>query len=58
VPDEPQPSSPGSLPPHTQPPAGTKPLPLGRDVPENEALRRARVIRGGVGAIPAVWEDE
>jgi hypothetical protein len=56
--DEPQPSAPAPLPARSQPPAGTKPLPLGRDIPENEALRRAWVIRGGVGAIPAVWEDE
>jgi len=41
-----------------QPPVGQEPPALGEDVPQNATLRRQRVIRGGVGAIPAVWEDE
>ena len=41
----------------TQPPRGAPAPPLRPDdVRENVELR-GRVVRGGVGAVPAVWEE-
>ena len=53
---EPQP-----LPPPTPlrptPPAGREPSPLGKNVPQNEALRRARSVRSGAIVMAALWEE-
>jgi hypothetical protein len=39
------------------PPAGQGPAPLGKDIPENEALRRAHTIRIGAMIMAALWEE-
>ena len=40
-----------------RPPVGGAPPPLRKeDVSKNEGLR-GPVVRGGVGAVPSVWED-
>ena len=39
------------------PPAGREPPPLGKDVPRNEALRRARTVRTGATVMAALWEE-
>lgn len=46
-----------AIPPRPQPPLGREAASLGKDVPHEPSLGSARVIRGGVGAIPAVWEE-
>ena len=57
MPDKPQPLQP-PIPPRPQPPLGQAAPSLGKDVPHDPSLASAQVIRGGVGAVPAVWEDE
>jgi hypothetical protein len=57
---------PPPTPPRPAPPAGAArpadlrsqgPSPLGKDIPENEALRRARTIRIGAMVMAALWEE-
>jgi hypothetical protein len=48
---------PPSVPSSTRPPSDGAVPPMGKeDVTKNEELR-GLVVRGGVGAVPAVWED-
>jgi len=45
------------VPSSAQPPSDNAPPPLRKeDVTKNEGLR-GLVVRGGAGAVPAVWED-
>jgi hypothetical protein len=50
-------ADPPPTPPHPSPPAGREPLPLGKDVPQNEALRRARTVRSGAIVMAVLWEE-
>jgi hypothetical protein len=45
------------MPPHPEPPAGQAPSPFGKDIPQNEALRRARTIRTGAIVMAVLWEE-
>ncbi|MFQ5879434.1 MAG: hypothetical protein ACE5IZ_04605 [Dehalococcoidia bacterium] len=53
--EKPRPIEP-RVPRRSRPPRGTPAPPLGQ-VRQNPALAFEKVIRGGVGAIPAVWEE-
>jgi len=50
-------AEPPPTPPHPTPPAGREPAPLGKDVPQNEALRRARTVRSGAMVMAVLWEE-
>jgi hypothetical protein len=50
-------ADPPPTPPRPTPPAGREPLPLGKDVPQNEALRRARTVRSGAIVMAVLWEE-
>ena len=43
--------------PRPTPPAGREVSPLGKDIPENEALRRARTVRSGAMVMAVLWEE-
>ena len=53
---KPRPSQPPT-PPRPQPPLGQEAPSLGKDVPREPSLARAKVIRGGAIVIAAVWEE-
>ena len=44
-------------PPRPTPPADRQPAPLGKDVPQNDALRRARTIRTGAIVMAVLWDE-
>lgn len=46
-----------STPPRPTPPTGREPAPLGNDIPQNEALRRARTVRSGAMVMAVLWEE-
>jgi hypothetical protein len=49
---------PASVPRVSRPPSDGSIPPLRKeDVTKNDSLR-GRVVRGGVGAVPSVWEDQ
>ena len=50
-------ADPPPAPPHATPPAGREAPPLGKDVPENEALRHGRTIRSGAIVMAVLWEE-
>jgi hypothetical protein len=50
-------ADPPPTPPRPTPPLGREPLPLGKDVLQNEALRRARTVRSGAMVMAALWEE-
>ncbi len=43
--------------PRPTPPAAREPPSLGKDVPQNEALRRAQPVRTGAMVMAALWEE-
>jgi hypothetical protein len=50
-------ADPPPTPPRPTPPAGCEAPPLGKDVPENETLRRARIVRSGAIVMAVLWEE-
>ena len=50
-------AEPSPTPPHPTPPTGREPSPLGKDVPQNEALRRARTVRAGAIVMAVLWDE-
>jgi hypothetical protein len=50
-------ADPPPTPPRPAPPAGRELPSLGEDVPQNEALRRARTVRSGATVMAVLWEE-